>query len=83
MHEGEVDTHHEPGTEIWVFDVDARRRIYRIELETPVNSLMVTQEDEPKLIIADDKYSTHVYDALTLVHERTIQTPSASMFEDF
>ena len=83
MHEGEVDTHHEPGTEIWVFDVDARRRIHRIELETAVNSLMVTQEDEPKLIVADEDGGTHVYDALTFVHERTIETPGASMFEDF
>ncbi len=83
MHQGEVDTHHEPGEEIWVLDVNSRRRVHRIELETPVNSLMVTQEDEPKLIIADDDGGTHVYDALTFTHERTIQTPGASHFEDF
>lgn len=83
MHEGEVNTHHESGDEIWVMDVDTGRRLHRLKLETPVSNLMVTQEDEPKLIIADDKYSTHVYDALTLVHERTIQTPRVSMFEDF
>lgn len=83
MHQGEVDTHHEPGEEIWVLDVNSRRRVHRIELETPVVSLMVTQEDEPKLIIADDDGGTHVYDALTFIHERTIQTPGASHFEDF
>jgi hypothetical protein len=44
---------------------------------------MVTQEAEPKLIIADDEGGTHVYDALTLVYERTIEMPRASMFEDF
>lgn len=83
MHEGEVDTHHEPGTEIWVLDVDTQRRIHRLELDTPITSLMVTQENEPKLIVADEDGGTHVYDALTLAHERSIQTPGAAMFEDF
>lgn len=83
MHEGGEHTHHEPGTEIWVMDVESRRRIHRLEVENPVTSLMVTQEDEPKLIVAAEGGGTHVYDALTLVHERTIRTPGASMFEDF
>ena len=83
MHEGGEDTHHQAGTEIWVFDVSNQRRIYRLEMETPVTSLMVTQEDAPKLIVADEDGGTHVYDALTFVHERKIQTPGASMFEDF
>lgn len=83
MHQGGIDTHHEPGEEIWVMDVNTGRRLHRLEFETPVTSLMVTQEDEPKLIVADDEGGTHVYNALTFVHERSIQTPSASMFEDF
>jgi len=83
MHEGEEDTHHEPGMEIWVMDIETRRRVHRLELEVPVRSLMVTQEDESKLIIADDEGDTHVYDALTMAYERTIAAPSASMFEDF
>jgi len=83
MHQGEEDTHHEPGEEIWVLDTNTRQLVHRIELEGPANSLMVTQEDEPKLIVADDEGDTHVYDALTFVHERSIQTPGASMFEDF
>jgi len=83
MHQGEVDTHHEPGTEIWVFDTDSKRRIHRMEMEIPVTSLMVTQENNPKLIVADEEGGTNIYDALTLAHERSITTPSASMFEDF
>jgi methylamine dehydrogenase heavy chain len=83
MHQGEVDTHHEPGNEIWVIDSNTQRRLYRIKLETPASSLMVTQEDEPKLIVADDDGGTHVYNALTFAHERSIRTPGASHFEDF
>ena len=41
------------GEEIWVIDTNTRRRLHRIELEVPVNSLLVTQEAEPKLIVAD------------------------------
>ncbi len=83
MHEGEVDTHHEPGTEIWVIDSNTQRLLHRLELESAADSLMVTQEANPKLIVGDDDGGTHVYNALTFAHERTITTPSASMFEDF
>lgn len=83
MHEGEVDTHHEPGTEIWVFDANSGRRLQRIEMEVAATSLMVTQESEPKLIVADEDGGTHVYDAMSFVFERTIATPGAQLFEDF
>jgi methylamine dehydrogenase heavy chain len=83
MHEGEVDTHHEPGSEIWVVDSKTKRRLQRIKVETPIDSLMVTQEARPKLIVGDHEGGTHVYNALTFTFERTIDTPSASMFEDF
>lgn len=83
MHEGEVDTHHVPGEEIWVLDANSGRRLHRIELEVPATSIMVTQEIEPKLIVADEDGGTHVYDALTFAFERSIETPGAAMFEDF
>jgi len=87
MHQGEQYTHHEPGTEIWVFDLSSERRIARIELEIPAAALMVTQEDEPLLIIGNAKGETHVYDALTFVHQRQIRGPKiqgarAFLFED-
>ena len=83
MHEGPVDTHHDSGTEIWVLSADTRRRVFRIAMETPADSIMVTQEAEPKLIVADNEGGTQVYDALTFAHERTIITPGADNFEDF
>lgn len=83
MHQGEVDTHHEPGEEIWVFNANSGSRLHRMEFEVPVTSIMVTQEEEPKLIVADDEGGTHVYDAITFAFERTIVTPGAALFEDF
>jgi len=83
MHEGEIDTHHEPGDEIWVYDLNSQRRVQRIKLDSPASSLMVTQEEEPKLIVAIDAGDTHVYNALTFAFERAIVAPGAAMFEDF
>lgn len=80
MHQGGVDTHHEAGDEIWVLDVNTQRRLHRIELDYTASSIMVTQEVEPKLIVSGDR--THVFDALTFAHERTIDI-RASQFEDF
>ena len=82
MHQGEQYTHYEPGTEVWVFSLAARRRIATIEFETPVRGVMVTQEAEPLLIVADKEGETHVYDALTFTYERTIEGPGAELFED-
>jgi methylamine dehydrogenase heavy chain len=82
MHEGPIDTHHEPGTEIWVLDSNTQRRISKIELSTPANSILVTQEDDPKLLIVDSEGASHVYDAFTLSYERSIQIPGSTAFED-
>lgn len=84
MHEGDVDTHHERGTEIWVIDLNTQRLLQRMEMEEPVGTLLVTQEANPKLIVASfGDLGTLIFDALTFKLERSIETPSAQMFEDF
>jgi hypothetical protein len=35
MHQGGPDTHKDPGTELWVFDLASRRRLLRIPLRHP------------------------------------------------
>lgn len=83
MHQGKQYTHYDPGTEVWVFSLATKKRIARIELaETPAVTIMVTQEAEPLLLIADEEGKTHVYDALRFTHERTIEGPQADLFED-
>ena len=82
MHQGERYSHHEPGTEIWVFSTNSRRRIGTIEFESPIGNIMVTQEDEPRLIVGDEEGGTHVYDALTFVYERSIDGAGGALFED-
>jgi methylamine dehydrogenase heavy chain len=73
MHEGGEDTHKDPGTEVWVFDVDRRERVARIELTTPATSIEVTQDDAP-LLYATNPVSgmVEVYSALDGRRQRTI-----------
>ena len=82
MHQGEQYSHHEPGTEIWVFSLSEQRRVAKIPLEIASGRLMVTQEDEPLLIVGNEEGETHVYDALTFVHQRQIEGPAAKLYED-
>ena len=82
MHQGERYSHHEPGNEIWVFGLESGRRIARVEFEVNVGAAMVTQEAAPLLIVGDEEGETHVYDALTFTHERMIEGPPGSLFED-
>jgi uncharacterized membrane protein YphA (DoxX/SURF4 family) len=37
MHQGGPDTHKQPGTELWVYDVAARKRLQRILLRSPAS----------------------------------------------
>lgn len=78
MHQGGEYTHHDPGTEVWVLNLMAQRRIARLELPVEAGNIMVTQEAEPKLIVSDEEGGLHVYDALKLKLERTIEDPGPS-----
>jgi methylamine dehydrogenase heavy chain len=40
VHEGGVDTHKDPGSEVWVYDLATRRRVQRIELYNPSFTFM-------------------------------------------
>jgi len=84
MHQGEEYTHHDPGTEVWVFNLLTQRRIARMELEVETSNIMVTQESEPILIISDEEGGLHIYDALKLKLDRTIEDPGpgADLIQD-
>ena len=83
MHEGPEDTHHQPGNEIWLFNLETKQRIHRHVLDTAANSILVTQEANPKLIVADYEGGTHVFDAISFKHEHSIETPASVHFADF
>lgn len=84
MHQGEEYTHHEPGAEVWVFNLMAERRIARLELPVEASKILVTQDTEPKLVVSDEEGGLHIYDALKLKLDRTIEDPGppAGLIQD-
>lgn len=73
MHQGGQDSHKDPGSEIWVYDLANRVRTQRIVLEAPLTSIAVTGDDQPLLyglFIAAPQL--RVFDARTGVALRTI-----------
>jgi methylamine dehydrogenase heavy chain len=73
MHpEGREGTHKDPGTEVWVFDPDARERLRRIVLAMPSISIAVTQDGAPLLVATNVNMEIDVYDTATGEHQRTL-----------
>lgn len=73
MHQGGTDSHKDPGSEIWVYDLASRERTQRIVLEAPLTSIAVTGDDKPLLFglfIAAPQL--RVFDARTGAALRTI-----------
>ncbi len=74
MHQGGVDTHEDPGTEVWVFSRSSRQRIARLPLAKPSRSILVTQDEQPRLIAsAAEEPTLDIYDARKLVHQQTVE----------
>ena len=73
MHQGGQDTHKDPGTEVWVYDLASMKRVQRIALRDPATSILVTQADEPLLVaVLIGVPNVEVYSATTGEHQRTI-----------
>lgn len=64
MHQGGPDTHEEPGTEVWAFNVPTQRRGYRVALEHESSAIDVSQDADPLLYVSLEG-SVQVHDAAT------------------
>lgn len=81
MHVGGADSHKDPGTEVWVYDLAKHQRTQRIELAAPATSIAVTRDAKPLLFaIFIGAQTVEVYDARSGAHLRSIKevgfTPS-------
>ena len=72
MHQGGVDTHHESGSELWIFDIDKHKRVMRWVLDKPFSNILVLQGERPTLIADADDGNLQIYDALQQRLLRTI-----------
>jgi methylamine dehydrogenase heavy chain len=67
MHQGGPDTHEDPGSEVWAFNLNTQRRGYRLQLAVPSLTIGVSQDENPLLYIGtlDDPMSVQVHKAQT------------------
>lgn len=65
MHRGHEWTHKESGTEVWVFDVQTQKRLQKIKLSKPAQSIAVSQDDSPLLFTIVDGAEVITYDSAT------------------
>jgi len=75
MHQGGIDTHYENGTEVWVFDLERRKRAGKLSFENEVSHILSSQEEEPKLYVFDEDRKLQIYDGRLFRHLRTIEKP--------
>jgi methylamine dehydrogenase heavy chain len=64
MHRGGVETHKDPGKDVWVFDVSTRQRVRQITLKGLTSSIQLSSDPQPLLYgIFIDSSILDVYDA--------------------
>jgi methylamine dehydrogenase heavy chain len=76
LHQGGVDTHHDAGTELWVFDTANGRRVHRTSLEVPGSHLLVTQDDNALLYVSNEKGELEVRHAINLNIVQLVERPA-------
>ncbi len=65
-------SHDNAGTEVWIFDHSAQRRIARLPLTHKGTNLHVSQDDSPLLTVTGEDTQLHVFDVATLKLVRSI-----------
>jgi methylamine dehydrogenase heavy chain len=64
MHRGGVETHKDPGKDVWVFDVSTRQRVQQFALKKLASSIQLSSDAQPLLYsIYIDGTDLDVYDA--------------------
>jgi methylamine dehydrogenase heavy chain len=78
MHpDGYEGSHKDPGTEVWVFDVENKRRVDRIELQLPAISMGMTNDDDPLLLVTNVNLELDIYAAKSGEYQRTLNNFAA------
>lgn len=49
VHQGGVDSHKDPGQDVWVYDLDTHQRLRKIKLDRPATSIQVSKDAKPLL----------------------------------
>lgn len=63
--DGKEGSHKNGGPEVWVFDVEAQKRVARIKLKTHGVSIEATRSKDPLLVVTNANMDLDVYDAVS------------------
>ncbi len=78
MNPGGDFAHDDAGTEVWIFNRSAQRRVGRIKLEHPASHLFVSQNSEALLTVTGEDRQLHVFDVATMKLVRSIAEAGVS-----
>jgi methylamine dehydrogenase heavy chain len=74
MHRGGIETHKDPGKDVWVFDVATRQRVQQIALKNPAGSILLSNDEHPLMYsIFIESTDLDVYDAASGKLLRTVE----------
>ena len=66
MHQGGVDTHKDPGKDVWVYDLHTRQRVQQLVFKNLASSIALSSDAKPLLYgIFINATDLDVYDAAT------------------
>ena len=65
MHQGHDWTHKTSGTEVWAFDAASGKRVLRIKLKEPAQSVAVSQDADPLVYVIADSERIYGFSAAT------------------
>ena len=65
MHQGRAWTHKNSGSEVWEFDATNGKRLLRIRLREPAQSVAVSQDDDPLVYVIADSERIYAYRSAT------------------
>jgi methylamine dehydrogenase heavy chain len=75
MHRGGLETHKDPGTDIWVYDLTTRKRVQQISAKHKAGSIAVSQDDQPLLFTCFIESNVlDIYDAMSGRYLRSVES---------
>lgn len=73
MHRGGPETHKDPGTDVWVYDLTSQRRVQQMTMRNKVGSIQVSQDARPLLFACFiESNRLDVYDASSGKYLRSV-----------
>src|SRR5882762_6390219 len=81
MHRGGLETHKDPGTDIWVYELATKKRVQQISTQHKAGAIAVSQDDKPLLFTCFIESNVlDIYDAISGRYLRSVdslgQTPT-------